>query len=385
MSIKVLDTLIIKYLNNTISNDELDELHLLLESKENDKIFTSYLKTNYAISYNMKKFNTDKSKKQLLEMIANERKVVKIRTFQSAAKYAAVLLILLASIYFYRQTTSSPQELLNIKESQITLTLSDGNVKLINPKEEQEIVDITGNVIGIQQGKTLNYAQTTPTKTLTYNELTVPYGKRFNLALSDGSRVSLNSGTTIKYPVQFIKGKDRKVFVTGEAYFDIEKDSLHPFIVNAQDLNIRVLGTHFNLSSFPEDKQTQVVLVEGSVGMYLKDEKFNSQTAVVLSPGHMGIFSKGNKSIDTRQVNTSIYTSWIDGNIVFRKETFTSIITKLERLYNVPIINNNEEIAHETFNANVNIEEESLEQVLDYFKKVYEIHYQIVNNKIVIK
>jgi len=384
MPLNPFETLLIKYLNKNISAEELDELLVLVTKKENEPLFISYLKTNYAINYNMKQFNSDKSKKELLELIANERKVVKMHSFKTIMRYAAVFIILLASGYFYWQSTNTPQELLNIKDTQITLTLSDGQVQVIKPNEQKEVTDINGNVIGVQQGKTLQYTPTDPTQHLRYNTLTVPYGKQFSLHLSDGSHVALNAGTTLKYPVQFSNGQDRQVFVTGEAYFEVKKDSLHPFIVNAQDLNVHVLGTHFNVSAYPEDHQTKVVLVEGSVGMHPTNTRFNSATDVVLQPGLMGIFSKADQQIDTKQVNTSIYTSWIKGNVVFRNETFASIITKLERLYNVPIINNNTKIGTETFNANVNIEDESIEQVLDYFKKVYEINYKIVNNKIVI-
>ena len=384
MNIQKIDNLIIKYLNNSISKNELDELIFKIENKQNYTIFKSYIKTNYAIEYNMKKFNPEKSKELLLEMIKKEKKVIRMYVLKKITKYAAVLLIFLATGYFYFNGDYVLKQDLVIPEESITLKLNDGQIKIINPLEEKEVIESDGTLIGVQKENVLTYSNNKNVETLIYNELTVPYGKRFELNLSDGTNVSLNSGTSIKYPVQFIEGQKRQVFIRGEAYFKVEKDINHPFIVTAQDLKVQVLGTHFNVSAYPEDQTTNVVLVEGSVGMFNNNE-FNKLTDVILVPGVMGVFKKGNKEITLKEVNIGIYTSWVKGSVVFRNASFTNIITKLERLYNVTIINNNKKIVTEKFNASVNVDKESIEQVLDYFKKVYEIEYQFINNKIVIK
>src|SRR5690606_36367432 len=111
---------------------------------------------------------------------------------------------------------------------------------------------------------------------LAYNTLKIPFGKKFRLQLSDGTMVHINSGSTLKYPIKFIAGENRQVYLDGEAFFDVAKDKKHPFIVNADNLNVRVLGTHFNVSNYPEDAVTDVVLVEGSVGMYRSNEEFDA-------------------------------------------------------------------------------------------------------------
>jgi ferric-dicitrate binding protein FerR (iron transport regulator) len=123
-----------------------------------------------------------------------------------------------------------------------------------------------------------------------------------------------------------------------------------------------------------------VVLVEGSVGMYSK----YFDNIVRLKPGIKGSFNKSNLSITQNKINTSIYTSWIDGQVVFRNESFESILTKLERIYNVEIINNNNNKSNETFNAKIDVENESINEVLSYFNKIYNIKYQTFNNKIII-
>jgi len=202
--------------------------------------------------------------------------------------------------------------------------------------------------------------------------------------LSDGTVVYLNSGTSLKYPVKFIEGQNRKVFLNGEAYFDVSEDKNNAFVVNAQELDVQVFGTEFNVIAYPEDHETDVVLVEGSVGLSEKGSINKDKSKTFLKPGFKGSFDREQKTINTSKVNTRLYTSWMKGNIVFRNESFDNIVTRLERHYNISIINNNKALANETFNATIETEIETIEDVLNFFNKVYEIQYQIVNNKIII-
>jgi ferric-dicitrate binding protein FerR (iron transport regulator) len=215
-----------------------------------------------------------------------------------------------------------------------------------------------------------------------YNTLKIPNGKRFELELSDGTVVHLNSGTTLKYPVKFIAGENRQVFLDGEAFFDVAKDKKHPFIVNADKLNVRVLGTHFNVSSYPEDDLTDVVLVEGSVGMYNTNEEFNADKNTILKPGYKGSFNKNNNHINTKEVNTDMYTSWISGGLVFRDINFAAICKKLERKYDVNIVVKNQKLANEKFNASFG--DKPIEKILSYFDEVYGINYIRKDNVITI-
>ena len=134
------------------------------------------------------------------------------------------------------------------------------------------------------------------------------------------------------------------------------------------------------MRNYSEDFNSDIVLVEGSVGIN------NSEVSelTMLKPGFKGSVDKENFRVKTSKVNTKIYTSWIDGEVIFRNETFSQILKKLERLYNVTIINNKNESLDEVFNAAINVENENIEQVLEYFNKIYNIEYQIFNNKIII-
>lgn len=298
---------------------------------------------------------------------------------------AASVVVLLGIGFFYKQSlsTKSAEKEFDFKSTDIVLQLENGDIQVISEKNSSIVKDSKGNIVGNQTGDKLVYENSSDPEKLVYNTIKIPYGKKFRLQLSDGTFVHLNSGTTLKYPIKFIAGENRQVFLDGEAFFDVAKDKAHPFIVNADNLNVRVLGTHFNVSNYPEDTVTDVVLVEGSVGMYNSNEEFDALKNTILKPGFKGSFNKENTKISTKPVLTDIYTSWINGGLTFRNMTFKNIITKLERRYNITIVNKNEKLANEKFNAS--FKEESIENVMSYFNEIHGINYTIKNNQILIK
>lgn len=267
----------------------------------------------------------------------------------------------------------------------ITLQMEDGTKKTINEKDVEQLFDAHGNLVGRQQGGKITYnlqEAGTPSDVLVYNTLWVPYGKRFALELSDGTSVQLNSGTTLKYPVQFLPGMDRRVELTGEAFFKVAKDLEHPFVINAEDLNVEVLGTEFNISNYPEDSQTDVVLVEGSVALYQDNSSIGDKGAVTLVPGTKGSFDRKEHDIKTQEVSTELYTAWISGELVFRKMSFDNILRKLERHYHIEIENTNQELGKELFNASFG--NEPLERVFETLHSTYGIMYVIEDNKVIV-
>lgn len=174
--------------------------------------------------------------------------------------------------------------------------------------------------------------------------------------------------------------KIEKCFLNGEAFFDVAKES-NPFIVNVNNLNIRVLGTQFNVSCYPEDTVINTVLVEGSVSLF-GDEVYNAETASILNPGFKASWNKTNDDISIDKVDTNIYTGWRKGKLIFKNLQFENIIKKLERHYNVSIVNDNKKLGEQYYNATFDIE--TIEQVLESFNESYEIKYTIENNKIII-
>ncbi|WP_435314227.1 FecR family protein [Cellulophaga fucicola] len=378
-----IESIIIKYINKSANTIELNILTKWIKDENNVLIFKTYVETHYAINY-----STSKSYKSEIELnkkmkieIKKSKKITYTKKVKTLFKYAALILFFIGlgfSIIKYKNSSTISE----FTDNDIILQLENGEVQIIKGNISTEVKDAQGNTVGNQTGNQLVYTDQFKTEKLSYNTLTVPYGKRFKIQLSDGTSVHLNSGTSIKYPVQFIKGKKRKVFLNGEAFFDVKKDKEHPFIVNINNMNVRVLGTKFNVSSYPEDANVNTVLVEGSVGIYKKEDLYNPETAAILKPGYKGTWNKNDRKININKADIEMYTSWINGRILFRHTTFNNIIKKLERHYNIKISNNNIELGKQYFAAS--FDEETIDQVLKTFNETYSFKYTIINNQIII-
>ncbi|WP_165731454.1 FecR family protein [Polaribacter sp. 20A6] len=328
----------------------------------------------------------DKGKEQTWKKILKEiNPTPKFNYFKIFSRVAAVFIGFIGIAYFlYINKPATIIQEHSIVNEEIVLKLSNGETQIITSNGQTKIIDQKGEVIGAQIGKKINYQNNSETisKELVYNELNVPYGKTFALILSDGTEVHLNAGTTLKYPVNFLNGQNRQVFLTGEAFFKVSKDIEHPFIVESNDLNIRVLGTSFNVSSYSENKNISTVLVEGAVRLYGKDELYSEEKSKLLQPGKKAEWDKENQKITIQKVNTSFYTSWIDGTLVIEKLRFPEIIKRLERHYNIKIINNNKELDNQVFTATFQVE--NIQEVLESFKANYSFKYIIEKDTITI-
>jgi ferric-dicitrate binding protein FerR (iron transport regulator) len=163
-----------------------------------------------------------------------------------------------------------------------------------------------------------------------FNRLIVPYGKRSSLTLEDGTRIWVNAGTRVVYPVTFDRDK-REIYVDGEIYLDVAKETDRPFHVKTSGIQVTVRGTTFNIKAYESDNSSSVVLVNGSVEVKSKDSK----KQYLLKPNDM--FTSENNQIDIKQVNASSYISWVEGMYVCDRESLGSILLRLSRYYNVKI------------------------------------------------
>lgn len=301
-------------------------------------------------------------------------------------KYAAVIAGLVLSVqYFVTRNSDLGHE---IPTDAITLRLDNGDIKVINEDGTSDIYNGKGVKIAKKEDEVLSYAvdDASPTtekiEKLIYNHLWVPYGKTFQLRLSDGTKVRLNAGTSISYPEKFLQEGERKVFIKGEAFFEVAKDSLHPFIVDTDKMAVKVLGTTFNVSSYPDDTNVTAVLVEGAVHVYDEEAGSSSQNSKFLQPGQKAEWNENSENISIEEVDPSIYTAWTTGKIVFRNTPFKDIRKILERHYNVKIHNNDTVLDKKTYNATFDVE--SINQVLATFNESYPINYTIKNDEVII-
>lgn len=292
-------------------------------------------------------------------------------TMPRIMKYAAIFVGVVCLSLFFKYMIDSPKSIGLPNGNVITLNTGK-DIKAILANKKQTISLSSGEVVAVQEDNLLRYIGESTSEDLVYNELQIPYGKTFTLLLSDGTRVELNSGTKIKFPARFPKVGKREVFMEGEAYFKVSKDKEHPFIVNSDDVAVEVLGTEFNVSAYAEQSDISTVLVEGSVSL---SHSANPGDTLLLKPGNKGTWSKSKAEMEISQVNTSLYTSWLTGEIVFRDTPFSDLLLKLERTYNVSIINHNKDLAELTFNARYNRNVETIADVLEALKVIVPFEY----------
>ena len=213
-------------------------------------------------------------------------------------------------------------------------------------------------------------------------EMYAPRGIKSKIILPDGSHVMLNSDSKLTYPVKF-GSHSREVLLNGEAYFSITKDKKHPFVVKTGSVDVKVLGTRFNLKAYPTDHTVVTTLDEGLVSLYtysdLKIEKRN----VMLTPGKQAIWDKLKKSMSVIKVDPYIYSGWCEGKYYFKANTFEQIARTLALGFNVTIEIQSEKLKKEVFSGDF-VRGENIEQILTVIKMNTNIIYKITGSKILI-
>lgn len=210
-----------------------------------------------------------------------------------------------------------------------------------------------------------------------FNTLVIPVGGLYELELSDGTWVWLNSVSQLRYPVQFM-GKERKVYLSGEAYFDVKTDSLRPFIVESGGMNVRVYGTEFNVTAY-RDEKLRTTLVQGKVGIKVDGEK-----ELLLRPGQMAEYDAQTKHLEVQEVNTYLYTAWKEGTFAFKDETIEEIMGRLSRWYDLNVFYANEEVKKQLYDGIIP-QVKDFEDVLRMIEGTATIHFEIKGNTVIVR
>ena len=270
-------------------------------------------------------------------------------------KYAAVILVMLGGGFWYFQMkTAVPvkpplivQQSIPSGKRSAKLTLGNGKVVKLVPNGRFTLAEMDGTVI--QKDSTgIDYRQIgVGEDTLVYNQMETLTGMEYTLTLSDGTRVYLNAESRLKYPVVF-RGTERVVELSGEAYFKVEKDSLHPFIVNVYDkLKVEVLGTEFNVQAYSGDEVVKTTLNCGKVRVMMGKE------ALELVPDQQAVCDLRHRRFHKIEVNANYFSAWKDGKFIFEDEPLENILNSLARWYNISVFYQNEELKNFHFTGDL--------------------------------
>ena len=372
-----------KYLKGKASDSEVSFLEKYYNHFEKESSVTSLLSDHNKEILNRELFagilqKTTKKKKTF--------RLSKISWYKQAAAALIVLFIGLGTYYNFIATNDSETTVITTPVlakkdlppggNRAILTLSNGSIV---------VLDSTGNGFVTQQSNTqivktakgqLSYtALNQNSKVLVYNSVTTPRGGQYQLVLPDGTKVWLNASSSIHFPVAFV-GKERKVTITGEAYFEVAKDKKKPFIVSSANMDIEVLGTHFNVSAYTEESNVKTTLLEGSVKIN------NKKSEVYLLPGQQSQLNGAGQFSVKNNIDLDKEIAWTKGKFQFNSNTIQEIMLQLSRWYDVEVIYQGK-VSSETFSAIVK-RSSNISQVLKLME-ASGVKFEIEGKKIYVK
>jgi hypothetical protein len=341
-----------KYINSTTEDFILDEQFVcwVLEPDEESDLFWKSFLTNYPekvsqmndailIIQSLRPLDpeiSDHTLDSVFQKIVVHNKPT-TRPYIQWMKYAAGIALIItagALAWFSTQTNDSfPVEASIGSRVKGKVILSSGVTREFETEKTIITQTSSGNLTINNDTITLN-RENEKKKETALNQIIIPYGKRSEITLADGTHIWLNSGSQLSYPSNF-KANSREVYLSGEAFFDVAHDASKPFYVVTRDFRIKVLGTKFNVSCYSEDKTIQTVLLEGMVSAS-KNKRFAK--SIELLPGERMVYDKTKDSFSKDKVDVQLFASWMNGYLIFENEPIFEVVKKLERYYNQKIV-----------------------------------------------
>lgn len=311
----------------------------LSESKANEELYLSLKDEN---SKDALRFDKELLFRKISESLQPKHHFEKQRTpirrlWLGLLRYASIIILVLGLSVTLLWLTNDELPADALSGAANTIEVGSKKAKLV--LENGTTLDLTqdfslkhtdGTVI-TNQADGVRYDKEAVARKPQYHTIEVPYGGEYALTLSDGTKVHLNSGTRLTYP-SFFQGAERKVELTGEAYFEVTPDDA-PFIVHTNDIKVRVLGTAFNVNAYEQDANVNTTLVNGKVEVINKED----DRVYELAPGYNLNYQKKSRTIETHEVDVELYTAWVRGEFLFENQPLGDILVQLSRWYDFNI------------------------------------------------
>lgn len=384
-----LDDFLTRIFEGQASEAELTKLQEWLKTPENMKYFRQFRDLwNATAGVFLQPEEVEKAANEYRNYMDTHpvRLVSRHRMAYLSIAAAVALLLISVSAYFLYLYSRAPVSFANetlaafeqdssVARRGILLKHADGSVENLSESFSDTRTSGDGVVIKQNNERELEYIKgDSCTGQVFYNEISIPAGERFNLVLSDGTRVWLNSETTLRYPVNFV-GKTREVVLSGQAYFDVAKDKRHPFIVVTDKMKIEALGTAFDVSAYKEEAEaTEMILVEGSVKVT------SGQHEVTASPNQQVLLNPISGQLSVLAVDARNMTLWKDGILVLKQLPFSRMLHKLEQWYGIEIINLTRIPEDELFNGK--FDRENVRDAMETISISTDISYSISGHQI---
>ena len=384
---KEIHELLLAYLRDDISEEEMIRLQGWLDENERHRELLDELRDKEVLQQEIgayASFDTSRRWIQLKEEMdkTSRKRRSLLRVWKSVA---AVFVAAVAGGLLYWQTTDSARP---VEEQVLGAQIRPGETQavLITGKGQQLLLqglkdtclDITENeTLKISKDGSLEYSLSALSRMPEWHTLQVPRGGEYKIVLDDGTEIWLNSASELKYPAHFV-GHERRVCLVGEAYFQVARNEAAPFIVETRDMDVKVLGTSFNVSAYEDEENSHATLVEGRVEV---DDKINGEK-VTLTPGKQALLQ--GKEMVVREVNTKLYSMWRLDRFTFASEDMEGVIRKLSRWYNVNFFFSNSSMKQKCFTGSLP-KYSDISQVLKMIEMTTDIKFQVKGNTIIIQ
>lgn len=373
--------LILKYLRQRLNTAEAEELENWKTADKRNAATFEQLGKRYYLSESYRFFEeTDLQKglENVRQKISRKTACRNKRLFRiirsGIAALVAGICITVVLWKFSSEPVPASLALYTPDRNAVQLQLSDGEIVVLS--RTSVIKEKDGNAVALNDSSGISYRSSMSPKT-SYHTIITPRGTEYLVTLADGSKVWLNSESSLKFPLAF-DGKIRRVELTGEGYFEVKKDTVAPFVVNCRDIEIQVTGTSFNVMSYPDDSITQAALVEGAVNVSCPGRP--EITPVCLLPRQLVTYSHETGTLAAADTDITPYIAWHEGYICFNYETLGKIARKLERWYDIRFEFDEPSTRELIFYGSIK-RHENITQVLNMLKYTNLIDFTILNSK----
>lgn len=385
--------LIEKYISNTCSREELKRLFQIIETQQGREELTTILKNQWDNS-NASSNEDDLELKfrSLMQNLKREAPVVSIakksKVSQWKARIAAAVLIgtFFTGAYLvwkpdHKNTVAKTETSISGNGHEIAaggnkaiLTLADGSTIVLD-NAKKGIVSTQGGtkVLKLNNG-ILSYDGDSKTKTLLFNTISTPRGGQYQLILADGTKVWLNAASSLKFPTAFA-GKERKVELLGEAYFEVAKNAAKPFKVEVDGMEVEVLGTHFNINSYDDEASTRTTLLEGSIQI----NKNNRSS--LLRPGQQARLNREGEIRIIEHADVEEAIAWKEGKFQFDRADIHQVMRQISRWYDVEV--QFKGIIPKHFGGTIS-RSVNLSKVLNMLELTGEVRFRVEDHKVLV-
>jgi len=315
------------------------------------------------------------------EVVKQTKPTVKLKYWKISAAAAAVFL-LIGTWFFLPERISEQQNTALLAKNDVapgkedaTLTLADGRKILLSDALNGVLAVEAGVKITKSADGQLNYELLSGDKTVVgLNTLSTTNGQSYRIRLPDGSFVHLNAASTLSYSSQLVDNGKRNVKLSGEAYFEVAKNQQFPFVVQTNQQQIEVLGTHFNINAYADDGAVRTTLEEGAVKVR------SGNTVLDIAPGEQAVSKNGNLSVTAANLEEVL--AWKNGYFRFNEEKLSNVMAKLARWYNIEVVYTSK-TNDETFTGTLS-RDKNISQALNILEKTNGVKFKIEGRRITV-